>query len=128
MTLRMPQIRVDFATEISPFRDQVEVSTRAFVRRFGLVPDEVARRHHERSLLGTLMARAYPHAGHTELALVTDWISCMLVLDDQFDETDLGKDPERLRAVCRECSAGSPRTGPSPTPRPARQDTPRSTR
>ncbi|MGW1657999.1 terpene synthase family protein [Streptomyces atratus] len=102
MTLRMPQIRVDFPTELSPFRDQVEESTRTFVRRFGLVPDEVARRHHERSLLGTLMSRAYPHAGRTELALVTDWISCMLVLDDQFDETDLGKDPERLRAVCRE--------------------------
>ncbi|MEV0370854.1 hypothetical protein AB0I10_13635 [Streptomyces sp. NPDC050636] len=80
----------------------MEESTRAFVRRFGLVPDEGARRHHERSLLGTLMSRAYPHSGPVELALVTDWISCMLVLDDQFDETRLGQEPERLRKVCDE--------------------------
>ncbi|MER7789191.1 hypothetical protein [Streptomyces sp. NPDC097640] len=100
MTLQYPPIRADFPAEISPFVDQVEDSTRAFVRRFGLVPDEASRLHHERSLLGTLMSRAYPHAEPTELALVTDWISCMLVLDDQFDETDLGLAPERLRLVC----------------------------
>lgn len=95
----MPPLRAPFLPEISPYTDQVEESTRAFVRRFGLAPDDAARLHHERSLLGTLMSRAYPHAGLTELALVTDWISCMLVLDDQFDETALGEQPERLRMV-----------------------------
>ncbi|SEE09496.1 hypothetical protein SAMN04490357_6892 [Streptomyces misionensis] len=98
----MPHIHVEFPAELSPYADDAEAGTRAFVARYGLVPDEAARRHHERSLLGTLMGRAYPHAGAFELQLVTDWISTMLVLDDQFDETSLGTDPERLREVCAE--------------------------
>jgi len=102
VSLRMPQFRVDIPLEMSPYVHQVEASTRAFVRRFDLAATEADRHHHERSLLGTLMSRAYPHSGLTELALVTDWISCMLVLDDQFDETDLGLAPDRLRAVAAE--------------------------
>ncbi|MEU8622526.1 hypothetical protein [Streptomyces sp. NPDC048623] len=98
----MPHIHVEFPPELSPYAEQAEAGTRAFVARFGLAPDEAARRHHERSLLGTLMGRAYPHAGAAELQLVTDWISTMLVLDDQFDETSLGTDPARLREVCDE--------------------------
>ncbi|MEV4194579.1 terpene synthase family protein [Streptomyces toxytricini] len=92
----------------------MEGHTREFVRRFGLVPDESSRRHHEDSLLGTLMARAYPYAGFAELALVTDWISCLLVLDDQFDETRLGTDPERLRQVCATVLGWLPSEGPAP--------------
>ncbi len=98
----MPEIRVDFPTEISPFVDDVEASTRAFVRRFDLAATEADRRHHERALFGTLMSRAYPHAGRAELGLVTDWVSTMLVLDDYFDETDLGLAPDELRAVTAE--------------------------
>ena len=98
----MPHIHVEFSPELSPYAQQAEAGTRAFVARYGLAPDEAARRHHERSLLGTLMGRAYPHAGASELQLVTDWISTMLVLDDQFDETSLGTDPARLRQVCDE--------------------------
>lgn len=111
VSLDIPQLHAQFPPRISPFTAQVEESTRAFVRRFGLVPDEAARRHHERSLLGTLMSRAYPHSGPVELALVTDWISCMLVLDDQFDETRLGQEPERLRAVCDEVLGWLPADG-----------------
>ncbi|MFF8424844.1 hypothetical protein ACF07Y_06730 [Streptomyces sp. NPDC016566] len=114
MTLRMPPLHSDFPTRISPFTDSVEQSTRAFVARFGLVPDRAARDHHARSLLGTLMSRAYPHSGETELALVTDWISCMLVLDDQFDETRLGQDPDRLRRVCDEVLRWLPADGTVP--------------
>lgn len=102
MPLRMPHIHVEFAPEISPYAEQAEAGTRAFVARYGLAPDEAARRHHERSLLGTLMGRAYPHTGASELQLVTDWISTMLVLDDQFDETSLGTSPAQLRRVCDE--------------------------
>ncbi|MEV4443202.1 hypothetical protein AB0K09_30205 [Streptomyces sp. NPDC049577] len=109
--LRMPRIRTEFPARIGPFTEQAEERTRAFVRRFGLVPDEAARQHHERSLLGTLMSRAYPHAGLDELVLVTDWISCMLVLDDQFDETRLGQEPERLRRVCDEVLGWLPADG-----------------
>ncbi|WP_416979256.1 terpene synthase family protein [Streptomyces sp. T028] len=98
----MPHIHVEFPPELSPHAEQAEAGTRAFVARHGLAPDEAARRHHERSLLGTLMGRAYPHAEASELQLVTDWISTMLVLDDQFDETSLGTDPARLREVCDE--------------------------
>ncbi|MEU8891474.1 hypothetical protein [Streptomyces sp. NPDC048442] len=102
MPLNIPHIHAQFPPELSPYADRAEAGTRAFVARFGLAPDEAARHHHERSLLGTLMGRAYPHAGPCELQLVTDWISCMLVLDDQFDETALGTDPVLLRQVCDE--------------------------
>lgn len=98
----MPHFRVDFPSEISPFVDEVETSTRAFVRRFGLAPTEADLRHHERAFFATLMGRANPHAGQAELALVTDWVSTMLVLDDHFDETELGRDPAGLREVTAE--------------------------
>ncbi|MFF9088245.1 hypothetical protein ACF1BE_17820 [Streptomyces sp. NPDC014991] len=122
MTLRMPPLRTDFPSRISPFTDSVEQSTRAFVDRFGLVPDRAARDHHARSLLGTLMSRAYPDSGESELALVTDWISCMLVLDDQFDETRLGQDPDRLRRVCDEVLEWLPADGTVPERPPAPVD------
>ncbi|AYN39408.1 hypothetical protein D9753_11340 [Streptomyces dangxiongensis] len=119
MTLSMPPLRSDFPARISPFTDSVEQSTRAFVDRFGLVPDQASRDHHARSLLGTLMSRAYPDSGERELALVTDWISCMLVLDDQFDETQLGQDPDRLRRVCDEVLGWLPADGTVPERPPA---------
>ncbi|GHE74518.1 hypothetical protein CP980_28455 [Streptomyces vinaceus] len=112
----MPHINVEFPPHISPLADRVEGHTREFVRRFGLVPDEASRRHHEDSLLGTLMSRAYPYAGFDELALVTDWISCMLVLDDQFDETRLGTEPDRLRHICATVLGWLPSEGVPPLP------------
>lgn len=118
-TLRMPPLRSDFSARISPFTDRVEDSTRAFVARFDLVPDQPSQDHHARSLLGTLMSRAYPDSAEKELALVTDWISCMLVLDDQFDETALGQDPDRLRRVCDEVLSWLPPDGTVPTHPPA---------
>lgn len=117
--LRMPPLRSDFPARISPFVDSVEHSTRAFVARFGLAPDQPARDHHARSLLGTLMSRAYPDSDETELVLVTDWISCMLVLDDQFDETHLGRAPERLQRVCDEVLGWLPADGSAPDHSPA---------
>lgn len=118
----MPHINVEFLPHISPLADRVEGHTREFVRRFGLVPDDASRRHHENSLLGTLMARAYPYAEFAELALVTDWISCMLVLDDQFDETRLGTEPDRLRQVCATVLGWLPPEGVPPLPDTAAED------
>ncbi|MCK9896357.1 hypothetical protein [Frankia sp. AgB32] len=112
MAFEIPPLDPRRLAELSPFTDEAEQSTREFVRRFRLAPDEAARHHHERSLLGTLMGRAYPHAGPVELCLVTDWISCMLVLDDQFDETELGRDPDLLRRACAEILGWLPVEGP----------------
>ncbi|MFJ1675397.1 MULTISPECIES: hypothetical protein [unclassified Streptomyces] len=120
--LRIPHINVEFPPRISPLAHRVEGHTREFVRRFGLVPDEISRRHHEDSLLGTLMARAYPYAELSELSLVTDWISCMLVLDDQFDETRLGTEPDRLRRVCATVLGWLPPEGVPPVADPLGED------
>ncbi|MFF4077775.1 hypothetical protein ACFYZN_00025 [Streptomyces sp. NPDC001777] len=120
--LQMPHINVEFLPRISPLAKRVEGHTREFVGKYGLVPDEVSRRHHEDSLLGTLMARAYPYAGFDELALVTDWISCMLVLDDQFDETRLGAEPDRLREVCATVLGWLPSEGVAPVAGTAGED------
>jgi hypothetical protein len=112
--LRPPDLQVPFPLEINPSARHAEQHGRDFVRRFGLVPGEASRRHHDESLLGTLIARTYPTAARADIELITDWMSCMLVVDDQFDETELGIQPDRLRQVADQILEWLPVTGGPP--------------
>jgi hypothetical protein len=99
--VRLPVLDVPFPLGTNPATERAERHGRDFVRRFGLISDEAALAHHDGSLLGSLIGHAYPEAAPADLELVTDWIGCNLVLDDLFDETELGRHPDRMREYCR---------------------------
>lgn len=113
--VKLPVLDVPFPLGTNPATERAEQHGRDFVRRFGLVSDEAALAHHDGSLLGSLIGHAYPEAAAADLELVTDWIGCNLVLDDLFDETELGRQPGRMREYCRRVISWLP-VGDEPVP------------
>ncbi|BCK56087.1 terpene synthase family protein [Nocardia wallacei] len=98
--MRFPSLPIPFAASINPYAERAERHCRWFVRHFGLVTTDEAERHFDESLLGILVSRACPRADRETVELLADWMGCNLVLDDLFDETDIGEEPPRLRAFC----------------------------
>jgi Terpene synthase family 2, C-terminal metal binding len=91
-----PTLACPFPSSISVHAETVQCATLAWVRRFQLARDDVACERISRRCYGELMARAYPHATLAALQLISDWNTWLFLLDDQCDETGLGKDPVRL--------------------------------
>ncbi|WP_190812426.1 terpene synthase family protein [Saccharopolyspora pogona] len=112
MALRFPEFHIPFALDTNPLAEHAEEHGRQFVRRFDLVPTAEAQKHFDESLLGVLVSRACPRADRRTLELATNWMGCNLVLDDLFDETDIGEDPARLRLFCNQILSWLPATGP----------------
>ncbi|MET8797154.1 hypothetical protein ABZV91_12020 [Nocardia sp. NPDC004568] len=98
--MRFPSLSIPFQASINPHAEYAELHGRRFVRRFDLLTTAEAERHFDESLLGILVARACPQADRETIAIVADWMACNLVLDDLFDETEIGKDPVLLREFC----------------------------
>lgn len=110
--MRYPEFHIPFPLAINPYADRAEQHGREFVRRFDLVLTDDAKRHFDESLLGILVSSACPRADRVTLELLADWMACNLVLDDLFDETEIGMDPIRLRKLCDQVVAWLPATGP----------------
>ena len=68
-----------------------------------LVKDEAAIARLRDAKVASLVARAYPSAPLDPLAIITDWITWLFVLDDECDEAGIGKRPERLAALHAQC-------------------------
>lgn len=98
--IHYPTFHIPRDSSINSFANEAEEYSRAFVRKFGLVVTHGEKRHFDGSLLGRLVSRTCPRADKATLELLSGWMSCNLVLDDLFDETSLGRDPERLEAFC----------------------------
>ena len=88
---------------MNPHREAVHEHTLAWARRFGLVKDEAAIARLRDTKLDSLVARAYPRASRDPLAILTDWITWVFLLDDECDEAEIGKRPERLAALHAQC-------------------------
>lgn len=110
--MRYPNLSIPFPLETNPFAEQAEQHGRWFVRHFGLVTTEEAKRHFDESLLGILVSRACPRADQETIELIADWMACNLVLDDLFDETEIGEDPDQLREFCIQMLTWLPEEGP----------------
>jgi 5-epi-alpha-selinene synthase len=85
-----------FPSSINIHAETVHRGTLAWAQRFHLVRDDAACERLRRRRYGELMSRAYPHATLAALQLICDWNTWLFLLDDQCDETGLGKDPVRL--------------------------------
>ncbi|MGC9041433.1 MAG: (+)-T-muurolol synthase [Roseiflexus sp.] len=87
-----------FSGAISPHADMVDQATLAWAEMFGLLTDSL--RHKSRRLqYGLLAARAYPRADREMLQIAADWIAWLFFMDDQCDESGIGRDLQRMIAL-----------------------------
>lgn len=91
-----PTLTCPFPSSINVHAETVHRCTLAWAQRFHLIRDDTAYERLRRRRYDELMSRAYPHATLAALQLISDWNTWLFLLDDQCDETGLGKDPVRL--------------------------------
>ncbi|MFG1873259.1 hypothetical protein ACGFIV_00285 [Sphaerisporangium sp. NPDC049003] len=91
-----------------------------WVDEYGLVRKEAARRRFAHADFAWFAAVTYPSADERGLCLIADWFAWLFLLDDQFDDGAVGRDPDRVRELMGEMAAvlvhddGGPRTYPRP--------------
>jgi len=124
--ITFPPIFCPFPSVVNPHREAVHEHTLAWARRFGLVKNEAAIARLRDTKLDSLVARAYSRASHDPLAIITDWLTWLFVLDDECDEAEIGKRPERLAALQAQCLKvlSGPRSKNLPTLPRSRPDRP----
>ncbi len=98
-SISLPELYCPFPPEINPHADAVQQHTTDWVVHNRLVRSPAAYERFCASKFGRLAARAYPAAELEELEIVSDWNTWLFMLDDQCDESGIGKQPVRLRAL-----------------------------
>lgn len=99
----LPHLSCPFPEKISPYANQVHAHTLEWVKYFQLVTDEKAFERLRLSKFGRLAARAYPDAALDRLEIISDWNTWLFVIDDQCDESGLGKHPDQLLNLHNRC-------------------------
>ena len=123
--ITLPTIFCPFRPAVSPYAEAVHQHTLEWVGRHALIKDEHAFEHLESSKFGWLAAHCYPNASMERLAIVSDWFTWLFLMDDECDESGIGKRPERLAALQAHLlgvlSGGQPKTTLAPEIRDARK-------
>ncbi len=101
--ITLPSFFCPFPPALNPHREAVHEQTLAWARRFGLVKDEAAIARLQDAMVSSLAARVCPSSAPAPLAILTDWITWVFLLDDECDEAGIGKRPERLAALHTQC-------------------------
>jgi hypothetical protein len=114
----LPTFYCPFPSQLSPLVEEVHQHTLAWATRYDLLQKEAAQRRFDGARYAWLAARTYPQAGFAELALTNDFFSWLFLLDDQFDDGLIGRQPERMQTVIQGLLAilgvvsGEPLQGP----------------
>ncbi|MCG5217683.1 terpene synthase family protein [Streptosporangium soli] len=77
----------------------------AWVLQHGLVRRESARQRFAHADFGWFAAVTYPTADETGLCLIADWFAWLFLLDDQFDDGAVGREPARVQELMGEMAA-----------------------
>jgi 5-epi-alpha-selinene synthase len=94
-----------FETPVSPYADEIETSTRQWVKAFHLLDNEASFDRFCRINYGWMGARFFPYAGFEQATLGSDWIAWLFTLDDEFDELNVGAEPSILSNAFEKFSA-----------------------
>lgn len=97
----LPEIYCPFPPAVNPQAEAAQENTLGWVQRYALVKDEAAFERLRRSRFGFLAARAYPEATLSRLCIASDWNTWLFVMDDECDESGIGRRPKRLRILHR---------------------------
>ncbi|MGQ9829788.1 MAG: terpene synthase family protein [Roseiflexus sp.] len=85
------QITYPFTGAISPYAEDIDRTTLIWAETFGLLTDGLCQKS-QRLRYGVLAARAYPQADRDTLQIAADWIAWLFFMDDQCDESGIGRD------------------------------------
>jgi hypothetical protein len=126
-----------FQPSVNPQVDTAREHLERWVEEHRLVRKEAARRRFAHADFAWFAAVTYPTTDEEGLCLIADWFAWLFLLDDQFDDGMVGRDPERVKELMGQMAAvlvhdGGPRTGRRPAIVEAladlwRRTTPRST-
>lgn len=95
----VPELYCPLPPAMNPEAEAAQDHTLAWVRRHALVRDEATFERLRASRFGFLIARAYPRAPLSRLAIVSDWNTWLFLMDDECDESGIGRRPQRLRTL-----------------------------
>jgi Terpene synthase family 2, C-terminal metal binding len=85
-----------FPARTSPHAAELDRYAIDWATRHGFLPTARHRAAFARARFASLVARAYPDAGHADLCLAVSWLTFTFMLDDHL-ETVLGRQPESQR-------------------------------
>lgn len=97
--ITLPEFYCPFPAEIHPQAREVHQHTLSWAIHHRLLQEEVAISRFNLSGFAWLAARTYPRTTFEELALTNDFFSWLFMIDDQFDDSSLGRQPERMQQV-----------------------------
>jgi hypothetical protein len=101
----LPRFSLPFPSEIHPDTDSLIAHTCQWALSTGLVPDEEGVARLRRGGIMHAGPRLAPRASADAAGLVCDWTVFLIVLDDEFDEDELGAQPEPARAAIEDVIA-----------------------
>jgi hypothetical protein len=109
--LVVPTFDIPFASAISPFSQSIVEHIDGWLREFSVLPHDRLISELRQDRITLAGAHLAPNASLTQACLIGDWTTFLIVLDDEFDERELGRDPARAEAaidlVLRAFSDGS---------------------
>jgi hypothetical protein len=101
----LPQFDLPFPSEIHPGTDSVIAHTCQWALLTGLVPDQAGVARLRQGGIMTAGPRLAPRATFADACLICDWTVFLIVLDDAFDEDELGTQPELAQAAIEDVTA-----------------------
>jgi hypothetical protein len=114
----MPAFIFSMPSQINPCAEALQAHAIAWVQAFRLVQKPAALQRFQEMHFSWLIARAHPTVQVEHMKLLNDWLMWMFLLDDQFDEGTIGRNPERVPAVMAELQSivqdEQPRFSPGP--------------
>ncbi len=97
--ITLPAFYCPFPREIHPQVEAVHQHTLNWALGHRLLQKEVAIQRFHTSRFAWLAARAYPRTSFEELALTNDFFTWLFMLDDQFDDSNFGRQFARMEQV-----------------------------
>lgn len=101
----VPELRVPFASRISPFVEDVAEHTIRWAGRYGLIKSGERATRFQGESFGRLVAHLYPEAAVADLAVAADLNSWFHVFDDMFELTSVGREPAMARRMMADAEA-----------------------
>ena len=97
--ITIPDIYCPFPSLISPYVENLHKHCLWFAEQFHLVRQGKAFQQFSACRFAWFVARVYPFAEFDELTLIADWNCIFFLFDNQLDEGDIRKQPERMQWV-----------------------------
>ncbi|MFC9678294.1 terpene cyclase [Streptomyces sp. NPDC056948] len=97
----MIDVACPFPFSVSPHTAQARERLAVWTRETGLLRGPRARERFGRADFGWFAALVYPTADAETLKLMAEWFAWLFLVDDQLDDGDFGRSPERMAQAVR---------------------------